>query len=243
MWRIIPLFFLFVNTLSADWNPATCFPGQDLSCLNNAEFQDLKKKINEELEKSWCTKEKIELLMDLVLLSKPHTCVEIGVFGGSSVLPVASVLRYLNTGTLFAIDAWSNDEAVKYMHRFDPNISWWNWVPMGEAYLNFIVRLNMFNLNSCCQILCMTSEDAASLFSDEEIDFIHLDGNYTEVGSVKDALLYLPKVKAGGYILLSDRHMKILGEFTKKKSFHYLYNACDIIAEIDYGNAVLFRKR
>lgn len=60
--------------------------------------------------------------MDVVYTTRPGVCVEIGAFTGSSVLPVAATLKYLGAGKIFAIDAWSNEEAVRYLSPNDPNI-------------------------------------------------------------------------------------------------------------------------
>ena len=35
----------------------------------------------------------------------------------------------------------------------------------------------------------------------QRIDFLHLDGNFSEEGSTLDCRLYLPKVIPGGYVL------------------------------------------
>jgi cephalosporin hydroxylase len=43
----------------------------------------------------WCCREKAERMMDVVYETKPEICVEIGVFGGSSIYPTASALKFL----------------------------------------------------------------------------------------------------------------------------------------------------
>src|SRR5690348_4614810 len=101
-----------ISPLHSDWDPEYCFPDDDISVLDDFIFKNLKEDMVSCLKNSWCSKEKIQLLMDLVYMTKPEVCVEIGAFTGSSVLPVAATLKYLQHGTMIAIDAWSNAEAV-----------------------------------------------------------------------------------------------------------------------------------
>jgi predicted O-methyltransferase YrrM len=41
----------------------------------------------------WCTKAKASVLMDIILKTKAETIVEIGVWGGKSLIPMACALR------------------------------------------------------------------------------------------------------------------------------------------------------
>ena len=52
----------------------------------------------------WCSKSKANHFIDLILAVKPEVYVEIGVFGGSSIFPVASALKYLGKGVVIGID-------------------------------------------------------------------------------------------------------------------------------------------
>jgi hypothetical protein len=232
--------FFFVSPAFADWDPEYCFPDEDLSALDDLIFQNLKRDMVYSLKGSWCSEEKANLLMDLIYLAKPEVCVEVGVFSGSTVLPVATVLKYLQHGNLIAIDAWSNAEAIKNMEHDDPNRAWWSQVYMDGIYQMFITRLAERALTSYCRIFRNPSDVAAHFV--DEIDFLHLDGDYCEKGSIQDVQLYLPKVKSGGYILLSNLFVMVKGKAPKMKSFSLLFDACEMICEIDKDNAILFRK-
>jgi predicted O-methyltransferase YrrM len=228
-----------VNCIQAEWDPE-CIT-QEIDRLHHVQFMHLKDKVSKQLIGSWCSQEKIQLLMDLIVLTKPTTCVEIGAFTGSSVLPVAATLKYLQQGKLYAIDAWSNHEATKGMDASDPNQSWWTHLDMDSVFFQFKSLLDSWMLNQYCFIIQKASADA---FDDvkETIDFLHLDGNYSEQIALQDVNLYLPKVKSGGYILLSNLFITINGKQPKKKAFQALYESCELIAVIDGENTVLFRK-
>lgn len=231
------------NLLRAEWEPEealTDFDPSAFDALIDIDFLSLKGRVIETLKDSWCSKEKINLLMDLVYLTQPKVCVEIGAFTGSSVLPVAATLKLLQFGGIYAIDAWSNQEVVKNLADNDPNKPWWSRVNMSDARRFFDYTVYSWRLNAFCIAIQESSEKAVEQLP--EIDFLHLDGDYSEIGSCRDVELYLPKVKSGGYILLSNVFLMV-GEIQPKlKAFCTLFNECDVICEIDNSNAVLFRK-
>ena len=105
--------------------------------LHDVTYQRLKAEVQNRLVNTWCSSEKAGLIMDLIVSEKLKTCVEIGVFTGSSFLPIASSIQYLSQGHVYAIDAWSNAEAIKYMDDEDPNKNWWACVDMRQAHSFF----------------------------------------------------------------------------------------------------------
>lgn len=214
---------------------------QVLADLNDSDFVKLKGKVIEALADTWCSAEKASLLMDLTYLTQPKICVEIGAYTGSSVLPVAATLKLLEKGKIYGIDSWSNAEAVKHLADNDPNRSWWSWIDLNDAHNKFVQMNNKWNLWSCCLPVQSTSENAAGQF--DHIDYLHLDGNLSEFGSLQDAHLYFPKVRSGGYVLISNLYAAVHGTLFKIKSFSYLFPHCDVVAEIDQGNTVLLRKK
>ena len=229
------------HLLRADWNPEMLWKDRDPSLLASEDIVALKKRVCEGLQNSWCSKEKIHLLMDLVLMEKPRLCVEIGAFTGSSVLPVASSLHHLRRGKIYAIDAWSNVIAVRNMEADDPNKTWWATVNMYSVQEAFSLLMSAFAVRDFVQPIPLPSEEAID-FINQEIDFLHLDGDYSEEGALLDVELYVPKVKKGGYILLSNIFTMVNKKPPKLKAFHVLAESCEIVADIENENAVLFRK-
>lgn len=231
---------LLLNAAHATWDPEYCLPDEDISVLEDSQFKKIKEETVDSLKDTWCSAEKVQLMMDLVCVTRPNVCVEIGAHSGSSVLPVAITLAYLQNGTVIAIDAWSNAVATRYMSYDDPNRLWWSTVNMEWVYRSFLEKISRYPLGNYCNVVRASSEDAV-LFLDE-IDFLHLDGDYTEKGALDDVRLYLPKVKTGGYILLSNLFVMVKGKAPKMKAFSELFDACEMVCEIDRDNVVLFRK-
>lgn len=238
--KLFYILFIFTSSLTfADWNPEL-IENVNLSSLENTDYKNLKNKVFVALKGSWCSEEKANLIMDLVLLEKPKVCVEIGACTGSSILPIGAVLQFNKQGTVYAIDAWSNQVATQYWADTDPNKTWWSTVDMKAVHRAFRNLLKTWNLKKYCQEIALPSEDAISKL--DTIDFLHLDGDYSEIGSMKDVELYLPKVKSGGYILLSNLFIMINGKQPKLKSFITLMEDCEIVCEIERDNAILFKK-
>lgn len=208
--------------------------------FQNPELTILKTSVNEYLKNSWCSNEKASLLIDLIASERPNVCVEIGVFTGSSTLPILATLKSLKHGKLIAIDSWSNNEATKNLEDTDPNKTWWAEVDMPSVKNTFYQMLRSWALQPYCKIIQKSSLEAVDEVGD--IDFLHLDGDYSEKGSLEDVAFYLPKVKSNGYILVSNLHVFINNKHPRKKAFALLFKSCKVICRIEDGNAVLLKK-
>jgi cephalosporin hydroxylase len=152
----------------------------------------------------WCSLEKAEKMMQLIYDTHPKTCVEIGVFGGSSIYPTAKALKYLDSGKVHAIDSWSTEDCQEGYNATDANFQWWGSFDLNEIYLNFEQMLKSYQLGSYCNVMRMSSQQAVSSFADESIDILHIDGNHTEEVALADVKMYLPKLKKGGYLWFDD---------------------------------------
>ncbi len=213
----------------------------NLSAAQSPEYVKLEQKIVDFLKTSWCTEEKAKVILECVVANQPKVCVEIGAFTGSSTLPLLAGLKYVNHGHAYVIDAWSNKETIRGLPEDDPNTVWWASLDMKAIKKQFIQTMDQWSLNSYFKVLHMSSRKAASQIS--QIDFLHLDGNFSEEGALLDTQLYLPKVVPGGHILISNVLIMIGKKPTKIKALWPLFEQCEIVCEIENGNAFLFRKK
>ncbi len=210
------------------------------SLFADKEVEALKEQVLNVLTRldGWCSREKAVNFIDLVLETKPETCVEIGVFGGASLFPVASTLKFLGKGTVIGIDPWDRIECIKY---FDPvkdkaNLDWWGKVNLNYIYFTYMNTLIRYGLEPYTLTLKTTSEKAIAEI--DTIDILHWDGNHNETASTRDISLYLPKVRQGGYIWIND---SIWPEV--QPAVDLLVESCDVVKLIDNGNCILFKKR
>src|SRR5687767_2357489 len=78
----------------------------------------------------WCTEEKMKRLYKLVMETKPEFIVELGVWAGRSLFPMALALKEIGEkGKAFGYDAWSNKVATEGTNNPEDD-EWWAQVPM-----------------------------------------------------------------------------------------------------------------
>lgn len=202
--------------------------------------EDLKREVVQGLPSilGWCSKEKALSFIDLVLEVKPQVYVEIGVFGGSSVFPVASALKFMRQGVIIAIDPWDKFEAIRH---FDPmndeiHLAWWSNLNFEYIYHSYLNVLRKYALEDYCVTIRATAENAASKVG--VIDILYMDGSPGEDAFSQDVTLYLPKVRSGGYIWVND----CLGA-NRQTGLDILMEFCEPVQVMDSGTCVLFKKK
>ena len=209
------------------------------SCHSEQTVNELKQSVCIGLPQiiGWCSPEKALNFIDLVLEVKPQAYVEIGVFGGSSLFPVASTLKFLNQGVIYAIDPWNMTENLRH---FDPaldpaNFTWWKALNYDSIYNSYQKMLKRYEIQDYCITLKMTSEAAVTRI--ENIDILYIDGGHSEGAFLTDVSLYLPKVRSGGYIWMNDTLWE-----QAQLAIELLLEECEVIKLIDNGNCILFKK-
>lgn len=154
------------------------------------------------LLEGWCSEEKSNKLYDLIIKTKPSKLVEIGVFGGKSLLSQAFALKDNNQGIIHGVDSWKVNDCIDGMQN-ESAINWWNTLDYEKIYNGCKSSIENNNLQNYIKLHRMSSEEYSKMI-DYEIDILHIDGNHEEESSCKDVELYLPKVKKGGYIWFDD---------------------------------------
>lgn len=205
-----------------------------LGALNRPEY---KKAILESTQsiKGWCSAEKRRALIDHVFKTKPEVSVEIGVYGGKSLIPIAAALKFNGRGVIYGIDPWSLDECTKNYSSDHIVTKIWEKQDLEGLYQNVMELVDAYSVADHCRILRMTSAEAAGQF--DTIDFLHIDGNHSEESTLNDVQMYLGKVKRGGYICLDDCQRE-----TTRKAYDFVREKCKVVKTIDNGNSQILRK-
>lgn len=189
----------------------------------------------------WCSIEKATKFVEIILEHKPTLCVEIGVFGGSSLIPQALALQHNNHGVVYGIDPWTKSDALEEMIS-EENKEWWGKLDLEEIYNHCFNHILTLDLNNHCKLLRDKSENVVNNFQDNDIDLLHIDGNHSEALSYKDAVLYLPKVKSGGHIFFDDIWWtEGDSNVTTRKAILYLLESCDRLDLV--ADCLVLRKR
>lgn len=150
----------------------------------------------------WCTPEKASAMYELIERERPVLVVEIGVFGGKSLVPQALALKANQRGIIYGIDPWTAEACLEGTN--DPaNDEWWkNAVNYDEMYLKCQHELAKHGLGRHAALMRCKSQDAACRFNN--IDVLHIDGNHSEEVSCRDVEMWLPRMKQGGYVWVDD---------------------------------------
>lgn len=189
----------------------------------------------------WCEKEKAKKLYDIIYELKPSICVEIGVFGGSSLLPQALALKHNNKGTIVGIDPWTNSCAIEEMEN-QANKNWWGSVNLEAVYKKFLEKVKLYEVENFVQVFRNKSSEVVNRFEDNSIDVLHIDGNHCEKLSYADAVDYYPKVRVGGYIFFDDINWsENTKDISTQKGVNYLLQYCEKIGV--FGKDCLLMKK
>jgi hypothetical protein len=146
------------------------------------------------------------ILADLIIEHHVSTTVEIGVYRGRSLLPIALLFRTIGSGTAIGIDPWQVEAALQFDdHEIGPAVNDWTRIqPWDATYESVIGRIRDWDLDRYCQLLRMKSGDAASLIHDHSVGLVHIDGNHDQAQVQRDVELYAPKLVPGGFLVLDD---------------------------------------
>lgn len=181
-----------------------------MSCSQHHLFNDFNRLIRP--MQGWCSVEKALGLYDLVMAERPRLCVELGVFGGRSILPVAVALQELDhsppphKGLAIGIDPWTADAACEGFQgdtdNEKANRKWWAELDIEAIFRGALDALQPYA--GYCALLRATSSDAANIFGRETIDLLHIDGNHSPVISCRDVVEWTPLLRPGGVLVFDD---------------------------------------
>lgn len=130
----------------------------------------------------------------LIELLKNRPCpegAEIGVLGGDCSVRLLEGLPRLRR--LYCVDSWC---AYADYAKTEPAIA--KQPLLDSAYETFLTRVEPYRPR--VQVLRMFSVDAATMVTDDTLDFVFIDANHSYDYVRQDILAWMPKVKDGGII-------------------------------------------
>lgn len=146
----------------------------------------------------WCPPEKAEALAAMVVALRPRVSVEIGIYGGSSFIPIALAHKENGNGIALGIDPWSEQASVA--GEAPEHVAWWGKQNHEQIYQGFMAAINRLELQPFIKIARQTSDAAVA---PAVIDLLHIDGNHTEQ-AVRDVAHFATRVRAGGLCVMDD---------------------------------------
>ncbi len=169
----------------------------------------------------WCDVEKAQALAAIVIGLRPKVSVEIGVFGGRSLIPMGMAHAIVG-GHVIGIDPWSKDASLDGMDG--ANKDWWASVDHEAVYQGFLNAANRPIAEGFIQVARNTSDKAIDAIP-AVIDLLHVDGSHSEKASCFDVQTFGSRVRAGGILVMDDIEWasKATAMLASLK-FNYLYN-------------------
>lgn len=148
----------------------------------------------------WCELPKATDLVSTVIALRPNTVVEIGVFGGKSLIPMALACQALGSGKVIGIDPWSAAASAEGYEG--ANKEWWTTkVDHDAIYHRFCTALlNLGLTEKHVEIFRKKSDDVTP---PEVIDLLHVDGQHTDQ-ALRDVERFATKVRCGGFCFTDD---------------------------------------
>lgn len=182
----------------------------------------------------WVSPERGVELFDLIVKEKPVICVEIGVFGGRSLISQAMGLRENGAGKIFGIDPWKTEAALEG-ENFE-NKEWWSKnVDLHGIHRGTMDAIWRLGLDPWAIVIRAKSQDTNFLFRNG-IDWLFVDGNHSEISSVRDVTLYAPLVKKGGIVIFDDADWP-----STQSALKLLDGQCELVK--DAGGYRIYRKK
>jgi hypothetical protein len=171
----------------------------------------------------WCSQSRAEKLIDLVLEHEPITAVELGVYGGRSLVAMGMAMGTLGRCAV-GIDPWTNDANLE--GEPDEHQKFWQELDIESIYERFVQNMISFQLLSSCRWIRSRGEEAVRLYPDASIDLFSLDGNHRELSSCRDIELWAPKIAPGGHLIMDDtgwRSMQKAVGMVKERGFSVVH--------------------
>lgn len=221
--------------VNIDIDSVKCYCGKVIKKKGFEKHRKTRKHINyfNDIE-GWCCQEKEEDLFTWINKMNCKSGLEIGVFGGSSLIRAGLMFKD-NKGHLVGIDPYCFIDSNKYDTKNTENYNWWKELDYDNIYNGCLNSLSRYNLKDTVNLIKMNSDDYCKKIPDKCLDFLHIDGNHTEEQSCLDVKNYLPKCKNGCVIFLDD-----IGWESVHRARDMLRKRCKMIKETiqeDTGNS------
>lgn len=153
----------------------------------------------------WCCDEKKSDLYYYINEYKCKSGLEIGVFGGSSLIPIGLSIKS-NCGHVVGIDTYQFYDYIDGNKNNDDieNTNWWRNVDYKNIKQSCMNAISRYNLIDHLDLIQISSDEYSKIVEDDSLDFLHIDGSHTETQAYNDVINYIPKCKKGCIIFLDD---------------------------------------
>jgi predicted O-methyltransferase YrrM len=149
---------------------------------------------------------KILVLAELIVVNGLCRIVEIGVYRGRLMLPLAHLMLRLGRGEMIGVDPYSAAAAVQREARTDgiDLVEWPSCVDWTALPGELIEAISRRGLGERAHLIRKRSRDAADAFAAAPIDMLHIDGNHDREAVEADVERFMPHMADGGLLVIDD---------------------------------------
>lgn len=151
----------------------------------------------------WCTPEKGKRIAHLVTQAKPRLCVELGVFGGRSLVAFGFALRHNEVGHIDGIDPFTKSAALEGTND-QKNDEWWANVDYEDIMKQAVHGVESNGLAYFVNIKRAKSLEMVDQYADGTIDILHQDSNHSAEVSTAEVRTWISKIRVGGFWIFDD---------------------------------------
>ncbi len=147
----------------------------------------------------WCTQVKAMTLASLVVGLRPSVSTEIGVYGGSSLIPLLLAHKWIGSGLVYAIEPWDREEAMK-VQTTTADVEWWSTQDYAKLFDDFMALVKRLGVQDYLRLIRKPSKRADPM---PGCSLMHLDGGH-DASAIQDVVRFAPHVVVGGVAVLDD---------------------------------------
>lgn len=147
----------------------------------------------------WCSLEKAVTLASLVVGLRPPVTVEIGIYGGSSLIPILLAHTWIKTGVVYGIEPWDREAAMK-AQTTAADVEWWGRQDYDKLYADFIGTVKRLKVEECLRLVRKRSQQVDPM---PGIGLLHIDGSHDNQ-AIHDVVKFSPHVLLGGIVVMDD---------------------------------------
>jgi len=149
----------------------------------------------------WCTVEKGRRLAALTYGAE--LCVELGVFGGRSLIAIGLALLDQGRGRVDGIDPYTASAALEGEND-RANDTWWSGISYEAIAAVAGDVVQTLGLGAHVRLVRARSADAVAHYADQSIDLLHQDSNHSALVSCQEVTLWAPKMRPRGTWVFDD---------------------------------------
>jgi hypothetical protein len=183
----------------------------------------------------WSTPEKCQVMVDCILETKPDISLEIGIYGGRGLISMGMAHREIRKGIAVGLDPYNAEACIEGTND-KTNDEWWSKLNLTEIQHHFISNVCAHYLLDWVHWHRLTSRQARVLFDENEIGFMHQDGNHSAEVSSWEVDNYASIMADGSYWIMDDTNWDTT-KLAQKMMLSYDFREMQ-----DFGTWKLYRK-